>query len=928
MEIKNLMRRCSDEFRAFGETANKGIKDSRVWQIGAYSLLFGLCFLVATSALWLRGKGFIWVDDGLEQQYTFFLLEGKWLRELLGNVFIEHSLVVPMWTNEVGYGADYLVSIMNTLGNPINLLSVFSNVWTADYLLNLTVPLTLYLAGLSFLKYCDYKELDAVYSIVGAVVYVFSAYSLLIFTQIYMLYVLVLAPLVLLGVDKVFDEGSPATYCVSMFAVAVYGVYQAYVFCILLVVYCLVRYVYLDEEKTLRNFCKWFIRIFGPSVLAIGMASFLFLPVADSILGQDRLSVSRDNSAFYSIPYYVNLFAGTITAQSVGSECFYGFAPLALFALLSLFGKEGGDRARIIRTLFVIFLIMLCIPLVGRFMNGMSYPSNRWVWAVSLLAGIAVAVALPQVEKIKEYRLAAVVKTLVLSAIVLVVLLPMLTSFSLFYQSLVVLLLVAVAAALGTKMLKAVATFSVLVSAGFLFYQWGNGVAASHVDIGRSYEVIKEQEPGVEELFGTVSDEDQWRYESRSPGRRNSNIAFNALGTSFYNSFYNSYIDRYHDSLGLASSPFNFSYNGLCGDAVIEAFAGVKYYVSEIGDEAAQPPFLFDTLASSVDVEGRSYGLWQSGHVLPMAMFLDDVMSEDQYYALSMGERKAALLDYLVVDLEEPSDSVDTATLGSAVDYEVVAVEGEDPYLEDGLLYVPDGGVTINLKFFAPEDSVLYLGVYGLDFVSSSYGDSVSAGPEFLIDAKNILSGVSAGKPRDYNVSVSLGDWQTTLWRPTKYHDLYGGKNDWSLKLPDVSGEAVVALSISEPGVYSMDSLQIEAMEKKSTLEKIDVLACSGVDCRGFAGNEFTCSVESVGDGGYLFFRIPYGKGWSATVDGVQVEVLNADVGFMAVKLEQGSRLVELNYQTPGFREGCWISAISWALFFSCAIAGRLRRKG
>ena len=84
----------------------------------------------------------------------FFIMQGEWLRELLTNVFISHSFVVPMWSESIGYGGDYIYSLGNTLGNPINWISVFATSETADFWLNLTVPITLFLAGLSFLGYC------------------------------------------------------------------------------------------------------------------------------------------------------------------------------------------------------------------------------------------------------------------------------------------------------------------------------------------------------------------------------------------------------------------------------------------------------------------------------------------------------------------------------------------------------------------------------------------------------------------------------------------------------------------------------------------------------------------------------------------------------------------------------------------------------
>ena len=97
-----------------------------------------------------------------------------------------------MWTPDVGYGADYFISISNTFGNPINWISIFTTAETADYFLNATVPLTLFLAGIAFLKFCLYEGFDRQSSIIGCMIYLFGGFSFIAFSQIYMIYVLIL----------------------------------------------------------------------------------------------------------------------------------------------------------------------------------------------------------------------------------------------------------------------------------------------------------------------------------------------------------------------------------------------------------------------------------------------------------------------------------------------------------------------------------------------------------------------------------------------------------------------------------------------------------------------------------------------------------------------------------------------------------------
>ena len=99
--------------------------DSKKKLLVYFSLCFLLCLLVFISFYLFNNRLFLWKVDGLEQQYPFFILFGKWLRELLTNL-ASFNFTIPMWTEYVGYGAEYLFLVFSCFGNPINLLAVFA----------------------------------------------------------------------------------------------------------------------------------------------------------------------------------------------------------------------------------------------------------------------------------------------------------------------------------------------------------------------------------------------------------------------------------------------------------------------------------------------------------------------------------------------------------------------------------------------------------------------------------------------------------------------------------------------------------------------------------------------------------------------------------------------------------------------------------
>ena len=76
----------------------------------------------------------------------------------------------------------------------------------------------------------------------------------------------------------------------------------------------------------------------------------------------------------------------------------------------------------------------------------------------------------------------------------------------------------------------------------------------------------------------------------------------------------------------------------------------------------------------------------------------------------------------------------------------------------------------------------------------------------------------------------------------------------------------------------------------------------------------------SVPEEGLLFFPIPYEQGWQAAVDGQTAELLRADYGFIAVKLDSGEHTVTLTYHQPLFKEAVIITAICWGIWFFMTI--------
>ena len=66
-----------------------------------------------------------------------------------------------------------------------------------------------------------------------------------------------------------------------------------------------------------------------------------------------------------------------------------------------------------------------------------------------------------------------------------------------------------------------------------------------------------------------------------------------------------------------------------------------------------------------------------------------------------------------------------------------------------------------------------------------------------------------------------------------------------------------------------------------------------------------------------VFFSVPFEKGWTATVNGQEVEVENVNNGFMAVKVPTGEAEIRFNYMTTGLKDGITITFIGILLLLA-----------
>lgn len=93
-------------------------------------------------------------------------------------------------------------------------------------------------------------------------------------------------------------------------------------------------------------------------------------------------------------------------------------------------------------------------------------------------------------------------------------------------------------------------------------------------------------------------------------------------------------------------------------------------------------------------------------------------------------------------------------------------------------------------------------------------------------------------------------------------------------------------------------------------------------------GNDsYLVSTANIPQDGILLITIPYEGGWKAYVDGQETDILKADYGFSAIKLDKGTHYIELKFSAPWFKEGIIISLLALLILIILLFYHKKRKK-
>ncbi len=913
-------------------------KASVKYYIGVYTLAFAIISTLVYLPFILNGKSFIWETDGMSQHYLALIYIGQWIRDILHNIFVEHSFVVPMWDFHIGAGGDILTTFnYYGLGDPLCSLSVFFPETATVHLYNIIIIIRLYLSGLFYSLYCFRMKQQGLGVLIGSFAYTFCGFSIIAGVRHpFFLVPMVFFPLMLLGAEKILSKESPAVFIISVFLSFAINFYFSYMLVILTIIYVAARFFTSVKTDVLKNLMKTLGKFIGSGLVGVMMAATLLLPVIIVYLNNSRGDIDRGVKLFHSINYYINLYYGFTGFTNAGNWTMTGFIPVTLISAFLLFRRKGEHTY--IKIILSILTVILLFPILSKVMNGFAYVANRWIWGYAFIMAFVFTLMFNELTQLKaedKKHLIICSSVYLLTCILMIDVNTNLSSIGqLIILAVITILLVSGREFFSKKTIIAsisiLSVASIIMNSGFSYSLLHKSYINEFVDIEHTHSMLTNT--ASNKLAHEMVDEFS-RYEQIPNDKvRNQSIIDGSYGISYYWSLTDNYISEFlKDTQAVRYTAYD--YQNFDRRSTHNALFAVKYFMTSSPDAPAPYGYVFDR---TLNTTYNEFTVYKNHYDLPLGFGYSDYMTESAYNSLSAAQKQEALLDNILLTEDISGYDQNTFSLSSeSLRYEILP--GEDVYIEENTITTAKNNATIQLMFENTADCELYVDIKGIHHV-----DEIRKSDELKIeeeaDATSPVQNTDAyyeyWSERDaaerldirrsealvndsekYVIYASSGGYTTSFNLTTPHYQNYDGQHDFLMNLCYSENERnCVTLKFKDAGVYSFDSIEVIEQPMKNYVDNINerkknILNDLQISDNGFSGNVKLTEPQ------LMFFSVPYSKGFEAYIDGEKAEILRANTWGMALDIDAGQHQIEFRYRTPGLVPGIMISTLGFATF-------------
>ena len=902
-----------------------------------FYLLYTLVFFAVALALYLKffanGKSLVWSHDGVPQHLNSLAYYGKYLRKVLHTLFIEHKLSLPLWDMHIGYGSDILTTLhYYVIGDPLTLLSVFVPASKTEALYAFLIFLRIYLAGIAFSRYSFYHKNSKQATFMGTMIYIFAGWTIYAaMKHPYFSNPMIYLPLILLGIDKIYKKQKPYVFIWSVALAGLSNFYFFYMLGIFMVLYAIFRYFDLFADRSIKNIGKWLGVFAVYSVIAVLIAAVILLPVILPVFGTDRFKAENYVPLFYDRIYYEK-YLGCLIGENMIQWGVAGYTAVSLAGVFVLFSKKKKYTA--LKAGFVLLNVFLLLPYAGHVLNGLSYVSNRWIWAYGMLIAYIFVKIYPEL-----FALTLTEKRKVFVMLLIYCIQALLPEAARTQRNLMAMVLLSLSTFtvlsfgnIFTRERNLTVMVSGFLIAGILFnmhyqYSYEKDYLSEFTDSG---EALEKLETGVDRAVLSTDDPSVYRYDQMDTNSsENSSMQMGTNSTAYYFSVASSSIANFFDEMYL-NTPWEQHYNNLDGRTILDRLASVKYFVVKKGQES-DLPYGYSRLSGEAEKNGKTYLAYADEDALPLGYTYDSWISREDYDKMTVTEKQQALLQGVVLD---DSSLPETETHFNDREVSYYTSEGKGCRLKNGKVVVTQENAQLKLVFEGEENAETYLITEGLDYEGLSPREMISDkkwSKMTTYEQNKLLEENSNWRywKESQKASIQIGGrfLKKTIQIFTDKYNAYSGKHNFLCNTGySEKGRHTITLTFENTGVYSFDSLKIYCQPMTEIDSQTSKLGEEVLTDVKIGNNEINGKI-SLSDTKALVLSIPYSEGWTAYVDGEETELKEANTMYMALELRKGDHEIHLVYCTPYLRTGLCLTCIGVLCYIVLVLINRKKKR-
>ena len=946
---------------------------------GEYTILFIFLALCIFGTYLVTGHTFILSKDALNQHLP---LLAKY-REALVSFF--HHPRLNFWSWQMGLGSDtFQVYSYYTIGDIFSYLALLfpaAKITLAYQVINV---IRMYCVGLAFVYFAQHFKFRNSVILMGATTYLVNSFLLYAcIAQPFFTTPFIIFPLIVVQIERILQEGSPWPLAGAFTWMLVSNYYLAYVLGIGSFLYLVLR-VGTHYRRTL-NYGKALLKLAFATITSVLLSAVLLVPEIIAVTNSTRTgSLFANGLKTYPLYYYLFLPKSLIN----GGQWYFmfwsalGIVSIGFIALVYIFSRPR--KYPLLTISLGLALIMLLIPAVGAFFNGMMSASNRWTLLIYLPLAMAVCILAENIPTLDQKTMAVLSWATGIYLIVLIatfffdnendIFMPVIFLIG----SLMVIWLIHLnKLAHPYRWLLAITMLNAGVNAIYAAFPYNGDFSSSMLSRGE-YQAITSNRYG--NLDQDLKNNSFYRVSTISQNKiidgpnLDNDLTSGLHNIDSYYSLQNKYLGQFNTSLQNNQYQANIPIRQADDRTIMNNFFGVKYlFVQSNGDNATKIPagYFLDKATDPVINydEGQPSNpqskdefvptqtmRYKTNYAFPLLYWQDNYISKKDYQSLSPTEKERVLATGVLVDKQEKLRGMKAAKLKTHVyplKSELVSnrlnkvnpakltyTDSEETYqlqlpeLQSKKMQQKLKGSELHIEFskikytpFSMKEQIAYEQAHLKETVLNPGNVINQRYTHYRYWRYHVLNG-SPDISFKLNVGSKFGTATIEQARQSTL-SLFKHVTNSTLNIGYYDGKLPTSLTFqpSKLGTYELKYRVVAEKLDNNYYREVKTLQRHRLEDVKFKRNQVQGTIKTTRPG-VLTSSIPYSTGWSVKVNGKKATILRTNQAFLGVYLPAGTHHVTFSYELPGIKLGALLSLIGlgWTIFAGIITIGWERK--